>query len=283
MLFPGLEPKPALLPITAAGGEGASPAVAAAAQIKAEEDKADQKIKAIRYLSTLGCVKCYAGIEDGLLAALGDCTEAVRYEAVKALRKNADDDCQVCKAGSCCTPKLVKKLEELAHKSDDQGCFVEPSARVRRLARLTLSSCGGGVPVTEEPTPAEGPSGDTAQEPAPEAEAASQPKSDTAPVTTEGKVNSEIGPTSKPDQKLEPAVSLTPGSGPTVKTNVEPEVRGLDEPTSKSSTVNDEFEKQPALERLPSAATKSSSRRRTLLSQRPRVSLLPFQDTEAAQ
>ena len=164
--FPGLEPKPPILPITAAGGEGASPAVAAAAEIKAEEDKAAQKIKAIRYLAGLGCVSCYTGIEEAFLAALEDCTEEVRYEAVKGLRKAAGNPCKVCRSSSCCTPKLVEKLEEIANKMDGQGCYTEPSPRVRRLARLTLSQCGGAIFVPpEEPTPEEGPSGDTVKEP----------------------------------------------------------------------------------------------------------------------
>lgn len=166
--FPGLEPKPALVPITAAGGEGASPAVQAAADIKAEEDKAAQKIKAIRYLAGLGCVKCYSGIEEAFLAALEDCTEEVRFEAAKGLREAAGNPCHICSATSCCSPKIVEKLQEIAEKTDSQGCYVEPSPRVRRMARLALNRCSGRtLAVEEEPTPAEGPAGDTAEEPIP--------------------------------------------------------------------------------------------------------------------
>ena len=57
MRFPGLEAKPPVLAITdpANLGEDASPAVQAAAKVKAEEDGAQQKIKALRYLATIGC------------------------------------------------------------------------------------------------------------------------------------------------------------------------------------------------------------------------------------
>ena len=48
--------------------EDASPAVKAAAEAKAEEDQAPQKAKAIRYLASLGCGKCYPDTEEALLA-----------------------------------------------------------------------------------------------------------------------------------------------------------------------------------------------------------------------
>ncbi|MDZ4817352.1 MAG: hypothetical protein SGJ20_00090, partial [Planctomycetota bacterium] len=58
--FPGLEPKPALLPISdPANLESPNPAVATAAGVKADEDAAAQKVKAIRYLATIGCGGCY--------------------------------------------------------------------------------------------------------------------------------------------------------------------------------------------------------------------------------
>jgi hypothetical protein len=162
MAFPGLEATPPLLAITdpANMSEDAPPAVQAAADIKAQEDQAAQKIKAIRYLATIGCGGCYPDVEDALIAAMDDCTEAVRYEAVKAVRQTAGggDGCTCCAYGSCCSEKMQNKLKQLAY--DKQGCCTgEPSARVRRQARLALAACGPPViqAAATEPTPAGGP------------------------------------------------------------------------------------------------------------------------------
>ena len=53
-----------------------NPEIKAAAKIKAEEDLVPQKVKAIKYLASVGC-GCYPGVRDALLACLGDCTEEV--------------------------------------------------------------------------------------------------------------------------------------------------------------------------------------------------------------
>ena len=69
-MFPGLEALPPLLSIADPKNlQSSNPAVAAAAGAKADEDQAAQKIKAIRYLATLGCAGCYPDVEDALLAA----------------------------------------------------------------------------------------------------------------------------------------------------------------------------------------------------------------------
>lgn len=84
--FPECEKKPALKAIAdPANLASKDPAIAKAAEIKAQEDLAAQKIKAIKYLATIGCGGCYEGVDKALAAALDDCTEAVRYEAVKAI------------------------------------------------------------------------------------------------------------------------------------------------------------------------------------------------------
>ncbi len=154
--FPGLESVPPLTAITnPANASSSNPAIAAAAQAKADEDQAGQKIKAIRYLATLGCSGCYPDIEPALLAALDDCTEAVRYEAAKAFRELSGASCQTCKTKSCCSPKVRKKLDEVANKMEN-NCYKEPSERVRRMARLALCGCGGATAAS--PTPQEGPS-----------------------------------------------------------------------------------------------------------------------------
>lgn len=158
--FPGLESKPPILAITdpANSSEGASPAVQAAAAAKAEEDKAPQKIKAVSYLASLGCGKCYPDTENAILAALEDCTESVRYAAAKGLRKSVANGCGCCRQNSCCSPKLVKKLYEMGYDKDASGCYVEPSARVRRYARLAVAGCGGVPMQTPREEPMEGPS-----------------------------------------------------------------------------------------------------------------------------
>ncbi len=156
-VFPGLESKPPLVAITDPSMAASSnPAEAAAAGAKADEDAAPQKIKAIRYLATLGCAGCYPGIEDALLDSLDDCTEEVRYEAAKALRELSGKPCALCKTKSCCSPKVLKKLDEVANKME-KGCYKESSARVRREARLAMQGCGGTPPAPTS-TPQEGPS-----------------------------------------------------------------------------------------------------------------------------
>ena len=157
--FPGLQPKPPIANITdpANLSETASPSVQAAAKVKAEQDQASQKIQALRYLATIGCGGCYPEVEDALLAGLDDCTEVVRYEAVKAMRGKKRKCCTYCSQDGCCSEKVQKKLNEIANKMKPSGGFVEPSERVRRLARLALSACS---PVNEPDAqvPSEGPS-----------------------------------------------------------------------------------------------------------------------------
>ncbi len=156
--FPGLEPQPELLPLAdPANLESPYPSVQVAAEVKAEEDAAPQKIKAISYLATIGCSGCYPDVEKALLASLDDCNEEVRYATVVALRETAGSPCKACKAASCCSAAIMRKLEELATKTNAQGCYVEPSARVRRMARLAMRGCGGLVPAEPEPEPIEGP------------------------------------------------------------------------------------------------------------------------------
>ena len=163
MRFPGLEAKPPLTAIAdPANAESPVPAVATAAKVKAEEDAAEQKIKAIRYLASVGCTDCYPDIEKALLAALDDCTEAVRYEAVKAIRKTTGDPCRSCRATHCCKPEILARLQSMAYDLKDACCYQEPSDRVRRLARLVLSECRGAV-IAPTGQPAEGPRREVAE------------------------------------------------------------------------------------------------------------------------
>jgi len=138
-----------------ADAEGASPAVETAAKIKAEEDQAQAKIAALRYLATIGCAGCYPGVEEAFIAALDDCTEVVRYEAVMALlrTKCMNGQCDFCNKKACCSAKIQKKLNEIAYETDDEGCPKESSERVRRKARLALRRCGPAAPETVAPEP----------------------------------------------------------------------------------------------------------------------------------
>lgn len=171
--FPGLEAKPPIRSITdpANMSDDASPAVKAAAEAKAEEDAAPQKAKAIRYLASLGCGKCYPDTEDAFLAALDDCNETIRLETVKGLRKSAGDACQCCRQNSCCSAKLIKKLSQLAYERDDSGCYLEPSPTVRRYARLVIRGCGGPPAEESQEPPSEGPPSETPSTDLPPSEA----------------------------------------------------------------------------------------------------------------
>lgn len=159
--FPGLQAMPPVLPITdpANLSPDAPPAVQAAAKAKMDEDQAGQKIQALRYLATLGCGGCYPDVESAMLSALDDCTESVRYEAALALKGKDGQQrcCSYCKCNDCCSDAVRKKLDEIANKMDDKGCYREPSERVRRVAREALAKCGGLTSSGQTTTPTEGP------------------------------------------------------------------------------------------------------------------------------
>jgi HEAT repeat protein len=133
-----------------------NPSIQAAAKIKQQEDLAPQKIKAIKYLATVGC-GCYQNkkgvdVRAALLDSLDDCTEEVRYEAAKALAKVAGDCCDKC-GDSCCNAKVMNKLKELADGTDERCCQKEPSERVRQAARQALNACKNKLPVTNTTSP----------------------------------------------------------------------------------------------------------------------------------
>jgi hypothetical protein len=143
--FPGMERKPALKSIAdPANLESGVPAMEAAAKIKQAEDMKAQKIKAIKYLASIGC-GCYdkdKTITNALLASLEDCTEEVRLATVQAIMTAAEGKaCGNCHANCCCGKELVEKLSEIAYELDDSGCFLEPSERVRAAAIQALRVC----------------------------------------------------------------------------------------------------------------------------------------------
>ena len=141
---PKLERKPALKQIAdPANQESPNPAIKAAAKAKADADLAPQKIKAIKYLGTVccGCAKNKDEVKEALVAALDDCTEEVRYEAALALCHCAGNPCTTCNGGSCCDAKVMNKLLKVSEGKDAQGCWLEPSARVRAAAANALGAC----------------------------------------------------------------------------------------------------------------------------------------------
>jgi hypothetical protein len=127
-----------------------------AATVKIQEDLKDQKIKAIKYLAEVGC-GCYnddGSIEAAMLEALDDCNEEVRLAAAEGI-KTAAGACCACSNGcspTCCTEKIQAKLTDMSSGETD-GCFNEPSARVRRAATSALAACPplGKDPIILEP------------------------------------------------------------------------------------------------------------------------------------
>ena len=99
---PQRESKPKLVKLTDAANlapEGPK-VLKAAAEIKMAEDLAPQKIKAIKYLATIGC-GCYNKknadmVETAILEALDDCTADVRREAINLVIKQAGGGCCSC-------------------------------------------------------------------------------------------------------------------------------------------------------------------------------------------
>ena len=154
---PGLERTPPLTSIAdPANLKSSDPAIQAAAKIKQQQDQAPQKIKAIKYLATVGC-GCYQkmGVRDALVDALDDCAEEVRYEAALALAKVAGDHCANC-GETCCNAKVMNKLKELAEGTDERCCPKETSQRVREAACRALNACRQKLPARNV-TPIEGP------------------------------------------------------------------------------------------------------------------------------
>jgi hypothetical protein len=124
-----------------------NPAIKTAAEVKTEEDLAKQKIKAIKYLGTIGC-GCYPGVKEALLAALDDCTEAVRLAAANALAEAAGCVCRACNK-TCCDLEVRAKLADVAFGMTEDGCPKEASAEVRAAAARALNACGGPPPQAE--------------------------------------------------------------------------------------------------------------------------------------
>ena len=163
------------------GGGGAAPTApppappaALTAQIAAANDPAAEaiKIEALQFLSQQDTV-CYPETIDTILAALDDCSEAVRYAALRALWHSQNTAvCVICRQRhrgaiayySCpCELKTITRISQLLLTRDRYGRLLEGSPRVRNLARIILTECIAGrtplpesdAPVPDPPLPAQ--------------------------------------------------------------------------------------------------------------------------------
>lgn len=149
---PKAEPKAALKALNdPANLESPDAAIKRAAEIKKAEDLKPQKIKAIKYLTSIGC-GCYdkdGSVTDALVAAAEDCTEDVRLATMQEIHTAATGKCcSNCGEVCCCNDKMLKKLAQVAYERDEFGCYGEPSKRVREAASAALAACcPGAVPL----------------------------------------------------------------------------------------------------------------------------------------
>lgn len=148
---PNREPRPPLKAIAdPANLQSGNVPIETAAKIKQQEDLAPQKIKALKYLATIGC-GCYKGVKEAFMDALDDCTEEVRLQAAESIAEAADTKCARCSNACCCDAEMMQKLNDIATLRDDKGCFVEPSADVREAACQALLACKRRVRVYPAP------------------------------------------------------------------------------------------------------------------------------------
>lgn len=140
---PVLEPHPLPKPLSHPDNAASpSPAVANVHKVKQAKAEAKVKAKAVAELAKLDCAQNPL-VEEGLLAALDDPSADVRAAAAEAVlqsRKTCTNGCV-----GCCSPHIRAKLSMIVFQRTEDGCWIEPDSRVRRLARLALDGCGGPV------------------------------------------------------------------------------------------------------------------------------------------
>ncbi len=147
---PALEPKPLALPLShPASADSPSPAVAGAHKTQKAKAAKAAKVKAIAILAGEDCAT-NPHVEEGLLAALDDVSSDVRIAAIEAVlrsRRSCEVGCNDC-LGGCCSPAIRAKLTTMVFEKSGPNCWLEPSSKARRLARLALDACGGPVDAT---------------------------------------------------------------------------------------------------------------------------------------
>jgi hypothetical protein len=147
---------PSAADIAALEKSGASPAVVAAAKIKADEADAKARVAAVEYLGTVDC-NYWPEAQKALLTALRkDRNECVRYAAARVLSN-----------GCCCGKETIRSLTITVMgqgavgpkgKTED-GEPPESSERVRCAAMVALQTCVANAPPEPEAPapPPEGP------------------------------------------------------------------------------------------------------------------------------
>ena len=117
----------------------------------AEACQSNEQKRASRKALSL-CERCH-DCKKKIDKAICDCIERLCGKAPPKEHKHklkkllGRDDCPQEPAdcgkgqGSCCTPEIREKLQQLASGRDEQGCFLEKSSRVRELAAAALQAC----------------------------------------------------------------------------------------------------------------------------------------------
>lgn len=140
---PALEPQPVASPLSHPDNAAhPSPAVANVHKLKQAKAESAVKVKAVAALAGFDCA-ADPHVEEGLLAALDDPAAEVREAAIQAVLKSTQQCSNAC--GGCCSLLIRAKLTHIVFDKKDDCCWVEPSARARRLARLALDACGGPI------------------------------------------------------------------------------------------------------------------------------------------
>jgi hypothetical protein len=139
--MPALAPKPMPIPLSHPdNADSPSPAVANVHKLQKKKAAAAVKVKAVAALAQFDCAADPL-VEEGLLAALHDADADVREAAVEAVLRSTRGCRREC--GGCCSPSIRARLTQMVFDKTDACCWVEPSPRARRLARLALDACGG--------------------------------------------------------------------------------------------------------------------------------------------
>lgn len=164
--IPVFEPAhPAAVPMALgdpAALQSPAPAVAAAASIQQAEASAPGKIAALQYLAGVDCSQ-HPQVEEALIASLSDPIDTVRIAALHTIlsgqqrcgHEACNAGCSSC-AGGCCTAVIHARLVEMASGQREGGCWCEPNATARRLARQALVGCHP-APTPIQPQPLEMP------------------------------------------------------------------------------------------------------------------------------